>query len=769
MTRRRERRRQGRTITAAISLLLLLTVPAGAGSGGVDLPPPGERSEGHPRLDTRLAAIARGEGPTPDGPPGFMDVEVFPVPGRASTVVLSVGALGGREIVRVGEVVVASLPVAAVAALGRNPNIAWVQAATIPVPEVVGQGVAFIDADDWHAAGFTGTGVKVAVIDLGFKGYQPRQAQGELPQGSALKTRDEGCNDFDGPAANDHGTAVAEIVHEVAPGATIYLICVANLGDLLDAVTYAASEGVTVINHSVGWFHTGRGDGTGSMQPIFQAARNSGILWVNSAGNYALGHWSGTFVDGDADGYLEFPNGGETLRVDEGEYPGSISVDMKWDDWPATSTDYRLELWRESPVNVLTPVVIDVDNLQTGTQPPWERIEFAGPQGIRLHIAIFKVSGGPATPEIDLFALGNDLLEVDRVTARSLNDPATSPLVTAVGAVYYDTEIVEPFSSRGPTIDGGLKPDLTGPDGVSNVTYGSFFGTSASAPHVAGAAALVRHANPGISAAALHAFLLSRTRDAGVAGPDNSYGTGILDLGSPDSQPVGLVDPSQGRWHLREGIQSTNFFFGNPGDIPFMGDWDCDGIETPGLYRQSDGFVYLRNTNTQGNADITFFFGNPGDVPIAGDFDNDTCDTVSIYRPSQARFYIINQLGQNGGGLGAAETSYVFGNPGDKPFVGDFDGDGIETVGLHRESTGLVYFRNSHTQGNADSQFFFGNPGDRFVAGDWNGNDIDSPGIFRPGNTTFYFRYTNTQGNADEISVWGEAPWLPVAGRSFFP
>ena len=83
-----------------------------------------------------------------------------------------------------------------------------------------------------------------------------------------------------------------------------------------------------------------------------------------------------------------------------------------------------------------------------------------------------------------------------------------------------------------------------------------------------------------------------------------------------------------------------------------MGDWDGDGVETPGLYRQSDGYVYLRNSNTQGIADIKFFFGNPGDVPIAGDFNGDGFDTVSIYRPSNQTFYIINKLGSNDGGLG---------------------------------------------------------------------------------------------------------------------
>lgn len=247
----------------------------------------------------------------------------------------------------------------------------------------------------------------------------------------------------------------------------------------------------------------------------------------------------------------------------------------------------------------------------------------------------------------------------------------------------------------------------------------------------------------------------------------------VFSVGVCDSIPfvpetVGAVDPTSGRWHLRnEAGQLTTFFFGNPGDFPIMGDWDGDGVDTPGLYRQSDGFVYLRNSNTQGIADIRFFFGNPGDIPIAGDFNFDGFDTVSIYRPSEGKAYIINELGENDGGLGAADFSYFFGNPGDKPFVGDFDGDGVETVGLHRESSGFVYFRNSHTQGIADNSFFFGNPGDRFVAGDWTGGGFATPGLFRPSNTTWYFRHTNTQGNADSQFVFGSSGFLPVSGMFF--
>ncbi len=230
----------------------------------------------------------------------------------------------------------------------------------------------------------------------------------------------------------------------------------------------------------------------------------------------------------------------------------------------------------------------------------------------------------------------------------------------------------------------------------------------------------------------------------------------------------GFQDPATGRWHLRGlGGQEVSFFFGNPGDIPFMGDWDCDGVDTPGLYRASDGFVYLRNSNDAGFADVEFFFGNPGDVPLPGDFNNDGCDTVSLFRPSSQRMFVINELGSKATGLGAADFDFLFGNPGDKPVIGDWDGDGIDELGLHRESTGFFYWRNSLTQGNGDGDIFFGDPGDRFVAGDWGVVDgKDTPAVFRPGDRTFYLRDTLTQGIADDQFPFGaaRAGFIPVAG-----
>jgi len=227
-----------------------------------------------------------------------------------------------------------------------------------------------------------------------------------------------------------------------------------------------------------------------------------------------------------------------------------------------------------------------------------------------------------------------------------------------------------------------------------------------------------------------------------------------------------IFQDSAGRWHRWETISAprvtTSFYFGNPGDTAFAGDWNCDGVDTPGLYRQSDGYVYLRNSNTQGIADIRFYFGNPGDIPLAGDFDGDGCDTMSIYRPSEQQIYIINDLGTNDLGLGAADYSFYFGNPGDKPFVGDFNGDGVDTVGLHRESTGLVYFRNSNTTGVAHSQFIFGNPGDRMIAGDWIGTGSDTVAVYRASNQTLYIRFSNSAGNANVQIVAGQ--YTGVAG-----
>jgi lipoprotein-anchoring transpeptidase ErfK/SrfK len=227
----------------------------------------------------------------------------------------------------------------------------------------------------------------------------------------------------------------------------------------------------------------------------------------------------------------------------------------------------------------------------------------------------------------------------------------------------------------------------------------------------------------------------------------------------PVADGFGLVDPTTGIWYLRDaGGDTTSFFYGNPGDRPFMGDWDCDGIDTPGLYRQSDGYVYLRNSNTQGIADIQFYFGNPGDVPLAGDFDGDGCDTVSLYRPSNQTVYVIDRLGSGDAGLGAADRSFVFGDPGEVPFVGDFDGNGVDDVAFQEPATGRVSVRLTQTTGPAEMTFWYGNPGDTLFAGDFDGDGADAAIAFRSWERTFY---PQTGPDVTYGSLW----MLPIAGR----
>ena len=248
------------------------------------------------------------------------------------------------------------------------------------------------------------------------------------------------------------------------------------------------------------------------------------------------------------------------------------------------------------------------------------------------------------------------------------------------------------------------------------------------------------------------------------------------DLGTfgPDPCPSGICDTvafndRAGRFYFWDQVTTspgiTSMWYGVPGDVPFSGDWDGDGVATLGLYRRSDGFVYLRNSNTQGVADITFYFGIPGDLPVAGDFNGDGRDTVSIYRPSEQKIYVINELGEDGKGLGEADYSFTFGARGDVPFAGDFNGNGIDTIGLHRPSNGQIYLKNTNTGGFADVEFTFGIPGDKMIAGDWDGDGVDTVAVFRPRYGVFYLKNSHGGGAADSAFDVGSLSGVVALAR----
>src|SRR5262249_6625232 len=133
---------------------------------------------------------------------------------------------------------------------------------------------------------------------------------GDLP--SNVITMDFCGGNFNASGA-EHGTAVGEIVFEMAPSAQLYLICIDTELNLGQAESYAKQQGINIIVHSASWFNTSRGDGTGSTSSpnaIVADAKNNGILWVNSAGNRAQQHWAGTFRDDDGNNLHNFNDPG---------------------------------------------------------------------------------------------------------------------------------------------------------------------------------------------------------------------------------------------------------------------------------------------------------------------------------------------------------------------------------------------------------------------------------------------------------------------------
>src|SRR5262249_30841560 len=111
-----------------------------------------------------------------------------------------------------------------------------------------------------------------------------------------------------------HGEGVAEIVHEMAPGASLYLATVRTASDLQAAVDWFAANGVKVISRSLGADFDGPGDGTGPIDAVVDDAVAKGMTWFNSAGNTgADGYWRGQWRDTDGDGWLDFAPGDETM------------------------------------------------------------------------------------------------------------------------------------------------------------------------------------------------------------------------------------------------------------------------------------------------------------------------------------------------------------------------------------------------------------------------------------------------------------------------
>ena len=234
----------------------------------------------------------------------------------------------------------------------------------------------------------------------------------------------------------------------------------------------------------------------------------------------------------------------------------------------------------------------------------------------------------------------------------------------------------------------------------------------------------------------------------------------------------GLYVPATGAYFLRNtntnGAADVVFTYGAGGTglVPIVGDWNGDGTDSPGVYDPTTGAFFLRNSNSNGPADVVFTFGAGGQgfVPMAGDWDGNATDTIGLYHPSTGAFFLRNI---NAGG--AADIVFVFGAGGQgfTPIVGDWDGNGTDTIGLYLSSSGVFFLRNANSGGSADIVFFFGAGGQGFrpLSGDWNADGSDSIGVYVPTTGAFFLRNTNANGAADVVFIFGGGGASPLAGN----
>jgi subtilisin family serine protease len=400
------------------------------------------------------------------------------------------------------------------------------------------EGVGLTGALSYHSAGYSGSGVKVAVIDIGFAGLSSAISHGEIPDTAIMiDCTGPSCVPTDFSSETDfHGTAVAEIVHDMAPKATLYLIKIYDTLDLKDAKDYAVGNGVKIINHSATYPNTNFSDGGCWYSNAVCTANDAyakGILWVNAMGNWAKGHYGATFTDSNGYGFHHVA--GDDWTIDIEAITGDvIDVYFTWEAWPVTDQDYDLWLYDSD----LNPVESSLDS-QTGTQPPTEAISYFVPATGTYYLAIYK-DHATSDHRLAIFSYNHDIDQA--VASNSLVSPADATGVLAVGAIGYGnwtTGPQESFSSQGPTSDGRTKPEICGPDNVASYTYGGGFpGTSAASPHVAGAAALILSSNRTYSVSQLWNALTSSALDMGSSGQDNIYGYGRLNLPPvPTSHP----------------------------------------------------------------------------------------------------------------------------------------------------------------------------------------------------------------------------------------
>ena len=413
-----------------------------------------------------------------------------------------------------------------------QPNTAQQTSPTTVIPDGV---------DAWHAAGFTGTGVKIGILDSNFGGLLDQLSTAQLARIQGYCFTEDADNDGEldvvttslapcqetAPGTtgrtSGHGTRVLQTVMLISPDATFYISNPPRSAEVRKAVEWMQEQPVEVINMSIGYPWDGPGDGTAiadrpSEFPLIQTANIAiagSALWVNAAGNNQKSTWFKR-TPRFPNNYLDM-QGGPTSADDCNEI--SLTEDdkprfnLRWkDNWPAApsaagpATDLVLELF-EQDGDQLSPTDGTSDKRQNGAsdQYPTEIMRFTVEE-TGTHCVKVRLRSGSAPSWVQIQEMLLEEAFADRPNGgeASIANPAESNNrgLLAVGSTFTDgTEhILTDFTSYGPLPEqaypnGPIKPDLVA-DG--QVMAGGFLiteGTSFAAPKVAGLAALIRQAS----------------------------------------------------------------------------------------------------------------------------------------------------------------------------------------------------------------------------------------------------------------------------------
>ena len=282
--------------------------------------------------------------------------------------------------------------------------------------------------------------------------------------------------------------------------------------------------------------------------------------------------------------------------------PCRVEVNLAWSDWTGTNgQDYDIHILNSTDNGASWGVVSSsTDDQASGYPWPTELIQayvpaapsvevlkpdstsydpkvFEGDPNYKVAIVVQRINNTAGGDFLELYTSGDGYwdLQVDS-PANSLVSPADAANAFTVGAYNHFTGAFDSSDSQGPVNGAGgsaptggetVKPDITGPACVSTSVdiFGfdgdGFCGTSAAAPHVAGAAALVLQANPTFTNAQIRSFLETTAEADGgdpTAGQDNQWGWGKLTLGAAPAGPAACsagACPDTSGWPLFQNVQ----------------------------------------------------------------------------------------------------------------------------------------------------------------------------------------------------------------------